>query len=277
MVTSTGCPFHCNFCAIPSSGGYRKRSPGNVVDEMEICYKEHNIREIDFFDAVMFLDKPRILRILTEIRKRSLRIEWSCRSRVDTVDEEILREAARSGCRQIYYGIESVDISILRSIHKEINIQQIKQAIKWSKKFGIKTMGFFMVGNPGETKESVWKTITFAKDLGLDFIQVSRTISKPGTALDKLMIEKTGRDYWREHIENKKIEKRLPTPWVNLRAEELENLTKRFYLQFYLRPRIILFRLLQLKSLNEFIGYIRVAMKMIAYKSELRETKHHQV
>lgn len=269
MVTSIGCPFRCSFCAIHPYTKYRARTPKNIVDEIEICYKEFDIREIDFFDAVLFLGKPRIIEMFNEIKKRGLNIEWSCRSRVDVIDEDILREASKAGCRQIYYGIESADSDILGSIKKDINTGQVKQAVKWSKKYGIRAMGFFMVGNPGDTRESIRRTIEFAKDLGIDFIQVCRTIAKPGTELDKIMIEKTGTDYWREHILGKDIQGRLPIPWSTLSERDIESLTKEFYLKFYIRPKIIWARIMQLKSINELIRYIRVGLKMSLQKSEL--------
>ena len=269
MVTSSGCPFHCSFCAIHPNTQYRERSSKNVVDEIEVCYKEFNIREIDFFDASIFVNKPRLLRVFSEIKRRGIKMEWSCRSRVDIVSKELLREAAQTGCRQIYYGIESADASILRAVNKQVGIEQMRMAIKWSKDFGIRTMGFFMVGNPEETKESVWRSIEFAKELGLDFVQVCRTIAKPNTELDKFMIKKTHQDYWREHIRGKRIQMRLPTPWISLAERDLESLTRRFYLSFYMRLGIILIRLFQLKSISELLRYVRVAIKMLFYRSKL--------
>lgn len=269
MLTSMGCPFRCSFCAIPSNNMYRERSPENVVDEIEQCYKQFNVREIDFFDAVLFLNKPRMMEIFRLMRRRNLKVEWSCRSRVDVVDEEILQEAAEAGCRQIYYGIESADISILNAINKRTDIDQIKQAIRWSKSYAIRPMGFFMIGNPGETVKTVQQSLELAKDLGLDFVQVCRTIAKPGADFDKVMIKKTGRDYWREYVKGKSLEQRLPAPWVDLKEEEMENLTKLFYLRFYLRPSVIIKRLLALRSFSEFVRYVSVAIKMIFYRSEL--------
>lgn len=268
MLTSTGCPYGCIFCAIPFS--YRTRSPKNVVDEIEACYRDFDIREIDFFDAILFMPRERALEIFRLILRRKLDIEWSARSRVDVVDERVLKEAARAGCRQIYYGIESTDQKILDSVNKMIKPEDVIEAVKLSKKYGIRTMGFFMVGNPGETMESVRRTIIFAKKLDLDFIQVSRTIPKPRTKLDDIMIRLTQRDYWRMHIKGEEIKNRLPTPWTNLNEYEKEVLTKEFYVKFYFRPRIILRRILQLRSWGELLRYVKVATKMILQKSELK-------
>lgn len=268
LLTSTGCPYGCLFCAIPVA--YRTRTPENVVGEIEVCYREFGVREIDFFDAILFMPRERILEIFRLMQRRKLDIEWSARSRVDTVDEQILQEAARAGCRQIYYGIESADQRVLDNVNKKMKPETAIEAIRLSRKYGIRTMGFFMVGNPGETAESVRNTIAFSKKLDLDFIQVSRTIPKPGSGLDKMMITHTRYDYWRAHIAGKEIEGRLPAPWAGLTEHEKESLTREFYIKFYFRPRIILRRILQLKSWEELFRYIKVAIKMIAQKSELR-------
>ena len=269
IVTATGCPFLCSFCAIHPNTHYCVRSAKNVLDEIELCYRDFGIREIDFFDATFFLPRPRVFEIFEGMKKRHLKIEWSCRTRVDVINEDVLCQAAGAGCRQIYYGIESANTKVLKSIKKNIEIEQIRQAIKWSKKYGIRAMGFFMVGNPSDTGESIRSTIKFAKSLGLDFIQVCRTIAKPGTELDELMIKETGKDYWREHILGKKIEGRLPMPWSSLSEIEIEALSKEFYTEFYFRPKIIWNRLAQLKSFEELKRYIGAGLKMLRQKSEL--------
>ncbi len=263
IVTTRGCPFSCSFCAIHPNTHYCVRSAKNVVEEVELCYRNFGVREIDFFDATFFLPRQRTFEIFDEMKKRHLNIEWSCRTRVDIVDENMLRQAASVGCRQINYGIESINAKVLKSIKKNITQEQIKQAIKWSKKYGIRTMGFFMVGNPGDTKESVRSTIEFSKDIGLDFIQVCRAIAKPGTEFDELMIRESKRDYWREHVLGEKIEGRLPTPWSNLSEAEKEMLTKEFYAKFYFRLKIIWSKIIQLRSFEEFKRYLSVGIKMV--------------
>ncbi len=267
MLTSVGCPFGCTFCAIPPE--YSARSAANVLKEIEICYNDFKVREIDFFDASFFLSRDRDIEIMRELKKRKLDLEWSCRSRVDLVDEKMLALASDSGCRQIYYGIESVNSDVLKHINKNISKENIFKAIILSKKYGIKPMGFFMVGNPGDTAESIRASIDFAKKLDLDFIQVCRSIAKPGTQLDKEMIQKTGRDIWREHIAGPPLQKRLPAPWSLLTELEKESLAKEFYLKFYFRAGIIKKRIFQLKSFSELKRYVKVAGKMILQKSEV--------
>lgn len=260
ILTSTGCPYKCTFCAIHRLP-FRQRTFLSIVDEIEQCYRDFGVREIDFFDATFFINKSRDRQICDEMLKRKIKVEWSCRSRVDLVDKECLEKAYSAGCRKIYYGIESVSSDVLGNISKGIKVKQIKEAIALTHDSGISPLGFFMVGNPGDTKESILATIDFAKSLKLDYIQVCRTIAKPNTELNDTLIRMTGRDYWREYISGKFVEARFPTPWTGLSDKELEYYVRKFYDDFYFRPSYILKRLRKSKSINELSRYIMTAVK----------------
>lgn len=264
MLTSTGCPFTCVFCAIPNV--YRIRSAQSIVNEIEFCYREYNIREIDFFDAIFFMDKARSMEIMSKLQALNLDLEWSCRSRVDLVDAEILEAARNSGCRQIYYGIESINQRILNNINKRISISDVKKAISLTKKFGIRTMGFFMVGNEGDTHDSVRETIKFAKILDLDFIQVCQAIAKPGTELHFRLNKAIGVDLWREHVLGNELKQRLPTPWSSLTEQEIRSLTQEFYFKFYFSFRTIVKLLSRLKSWKEMQRYLRAGINFFIQK-----------
>jgi anaerobic magnesium-protoporphyrin IX monomethyl ester cyclase len=264
MLTVTGCPYDCTFCAIAPLP-YRVRSAESVLAEIKECVEKYGIKEIDFFDATFFLPRKRALKIFKGIQKAGWEIEWACRSRVDVVDDEVLREAAKAGCKRIYFGIESSHPDVLKAINKQIDIPQVKKTIDLSHKHDIKAMGFFMVGNPGETKESIWDSVRFAKSLGLDFVQFSRTIAKPGSQLAKNLAQQTGKDYWRDFILGKMREKRLPTPWTKLKQKEIERYTKLAYYRFYFRPGFVIKTVLRSRSLGEVFRYIRVGFKMLFY------------
>lgn len=262
MVTSRGCPFNCVFCAIASIP-YQERSPQNVIEEIEQCYHQYHIREIDFFDAVFFLNKKRILKICEGIRESKINIEWSCRSRVDVVDKELLTSAAQAGCRRIYFGIESASPVILKRINKEINLHQVKEAVSLAHKYGICSMGFFMIGNPGETNRTALETIKFSQKIDLDFVQFCKTIAKPKTELDNMLCKK-GQDFWLNHLRDKNNKsKTIPRPWTILEAKEIDRLIKKAYYSFYFRPRQIMKIIFKIKSIEELFRYIRVALKMI--------------
>ncbi len=264
MLTTTGCPYKCKFCAI-SKIPYRERSVENILDEIEECNIKYNIREIDFFDATFFINKQRGIKICEGILKRNIKIEWSCRTRIDVVDKDIIAQASKAGCKKIYYGIESASTRVLDSINKGINTKDIPRVIELTHKHGIKTLGFFIIGNPNETKNDILDSIRFAKKLKLDFVQVCRTIAKPNTSLNEFLIKTSGIDYWKEYVLNKLYldKKRLPTPWTTLTQNETEKLTKKFYKEFYFRPSYILKRIINSKSKNEFFRYLKVVLRWL--------------
>ena len=264
MVTTKGCPFKCSFCAIKSLP-YLERTPQNVVDEIEECCNKFMVKEIDFFDAVFTFNRKRTLEICRKIKERSLNFEWSCRTRVDLVDKELLVAMASSGCRQIYYGIESGNEGVLKSINKKISFEQVKYIVSETKKLGIRTLGFFMIGNPKETRANLKETIDFMTGLDLDFVQICKTIAKPGTDLDGLLIEKTGKDFWREFVaaNSSEINCSFPAPWLEFSQKEQEDYVKLAYLNFYFRPSHIVKIALKIRSLSELMRYIRVSLRML--------------
>lgn len=261
MITSRGCTFQCSFCE-QRTGNIRYRSPENVVDEMEECQNRYGVREIDIFDPLFTINKKRVIEICKEIQKRKLKLAWSCRSRVDTIDEETLIEMKKSGCYRIYYGIESGDEEILRNIKKNTKISQIKKSINLTKKTGILAFGYFMLGNPGETKKSIIKTIKLAKELPLDYAQFSRSSILPGTAQYEEWMKYYKEDYWNDFVKYGKIKemKRLNT---KLSDKELNFFIKKAYREFYFRP-IQIFRILKnIKTVDEFLRYAKAGISMI--------------
>jgi len=251
MVTSLGCPRRCVFC---EAGGtsYSPRSPMTVVNEMEECYRKYNIREIDIFDYEFPCVRERTLAICREIQKRNLDINWACRSRVDSVDAELLSEMKKAGCTRIYYGLESGSQEILDRINKGITIEKIKEVVRLTKGFGIKTLGFFLIGAPGETLQTVRKTLKFAKDLDLDYVQFSKLLAKPWTGMWKEMVRNTGKDYWKDWILGKEEDRDLPRPWTELTNEQIDSLARKAYIAYHIRPFFLLRSLLKIRSLKEF-------------------------
>ena len=262
QMTALGCPFKCTFCAIAKIP-YRFRSPENIAEENAQAQKDFNINEFDIFDADFPVQKKRTLRIIEEWFKRDLKFEWSCRSRVDSLDEELISQMSLSGCRQVYLGVETADEYALKEMRKGINVSQTYKAIELCKKYDIRPLGFFMVGNPGETKKSIKKTVRYAKKLRLDFAQFSRLIAKPQTDLDLQLIETTGKDFWRNWILGTQPEERMPNPWTNLSEDEIEDLTKKAYYSFYFRPWMVVKHILRVRSFSELIRFFNVGFQML--------------
>jgi anaerobic magnesium-protoporphyrin IX monomethyl ester cyclase len=271
MVTSKGCPRRCNFC---EEGGTRfmARSPLTVVNEMEECYTKFNIREIDIFDVNFTWDKKRALLICNEIIRRRLDISWACRSRIDLVDDELLRTMTRAGCSRIYYGIESGSQKMLDVLNKGITLDEIRNTIKLTKKNNIKSLGFFLIGSPGETKETIQETVQFAKELDVDYIQFSKTTAKPMTGLWKQLVKETDSDYWRNYILGLTEEMALPRPWTTLSNEEIDSLTKHAYIAYCSRPMYLLRSALKVKSFREFKRKVLAFFALVFSQESRAET-----
>ncbi|MFH0865129.1 MAG: radical SAM protein, partial [Bacteroidota bacterium] len=133
LMTSRGCPFRCNFCFIQYGGRYRIRSAENVVKEIKECVAL-GINEIFFFDELFTVNKSRVMNVCNEIIKNKLNIIFDIRARVDTVDEEMILKLKEAGCARIQYGVESGSPEILIAMNKRTTIEQIRKAIKLTKK-----------------------------------------------------------------------------------------------------------------------------------------------
>lgn len=261
-ISSRGCPHKCDFCYV-NQIPYRVRDVNDFVNELEECYKRYGVREFDFFEPDFIVNKKRVFEICNEILKRKLRIYWSCRGRVNEADEDLLKIMKRAGCCRIYYGIESGSQEILDKENKGITLEQIRKAVKLTKKKGIKVLGFLMIGQQGDTIETAKKTIKFAKELNLDYVQIGRTIPKPRSYLDEITKKATGRDYWRDYVLGKEKERRIETPWTELTEEQKLELVKEAYKQIYFSPSYIIKTLFKIKSLDELKRYTRAGLSFV--------------
>src|SRR3989338_8277112 len=271
-MSQVGCPYSCSFCCMRQSG-FDARTPIQLADEMQECVEKYNIHEIDWFDPVMLHDRQRILDLADELKRRKLDIIWSTRTRVDSlsfrnsdgkVDEKLIQALAESGCKRLFFGIESGDDQILRNMKKASETNNMRKVLDAVSAHGIRPLGFFMIGNPGETKESAHKTIRFAKSLPLDYAQFSITIMKPHSELEKENFTALkGINYWREYLRGSVEERVLPSPWTELSRAELEDLARKAYLYFYFRPTYIWRMITRLESFQEFMRYVRVFLQLI--------------
>jgi len=185
ILTSRGCPFNCIFCNSHLIFGkkFRARSPKNVVDEIEYLVKKYNVHVIRILDDMFTLNRKRVIEICNEILNRGLNIGWELTNgtRVDKVDKELLEKMHEAGCYRIYYGIESGSKKVLKMLRKGIKLDQVKRVVKWTKEIGIEVGGFFMIGGPGETIETLKETEKFIDELNLDYVHLSIATPYPRT------------------------------------------------------------------------------------------------
>jgi len=265
MITSRGCPFVCTFCNRPHLGKlFRARSPENVVDEMEACSKM-GISEFLIYDDNFNIDGQRVMLICDEIIKRHLDVTWSVRAHVNTVTKNMLEVMKRAGCQAIHYGIESGNERLLKIIKKNITKERVCEVFKMTKKIGIKTLAYFMIGLPTETKEDIEETFSFMREVNPDYVHLTTLVLFPATeiyqdALGRGLIEQ---DVWRNFALNPTKEF-VPPRWKGYFSnQELESFLVKGYKAFYLRPQYIARRLLNISDYSQFIKEAKAGIKVL--------------
>lgn len=188
MRTTRDCPYECTFCVIGSSiyRGYDKKwrvmSPERAVDEVEHVNKTYGLHGFFLWDETFTLDQKRAMRICDEIIKRRLKIFWRCLTRVDCVNDDLLRKMGEAGCRMIEYGIESGSKEVRHLMNKKFTNAQVVQSVAWTKKAGIRANCDFIVGMPWESKETLKETLALAKQCDADNVHLTVAFPYPETA-----------------------------------------------------------------------------------------------
>ncbi len=190
--SSRGCPIGCNYCPYPVGQGlpWRYRSAENVVEEIEHLVNDLGIKYILFRDPMFSLNQKRVMKICEEINLRGIKVSWRCETRIDFLTEETLRAMAAAGCEGINFGVESSDVEIQIGVgRRPIEPEQIASHFALCRELGIKTFGFFIIGLPGDTVETIFKTIDFAVKIKPYWVQFTAATPFIGTKLRDWAIE----------------------------------------------------------------------------------------
>lgn len=185
LETSRGCPWGCVYCNKNIQGRkFRPKSVKRVVDEMEYMLRL-GFKEIHILDDMFSTDIDRAKQICDEIVKRGMKFPWHPLNglRVDRVDRELFRKMKAAGCYKVSFGIESGNQNVLDAIGKGITLEQARAAVGMAREIGFETFGFFMLGLPGDTEETMKDTIRFACELKLDFAKFNGMVPLPGTKI----------------------------------------------------------------------------------------------
>jgi anaerobic magnesium-protoporphyrin IX monomethyl ester cyclase len=187
VMTTRGCPYKCTFCAAHNiyGGGMRWRDPLDVVDEMEYLVKYWGMREINIADDNFTVKKSHAMEVCEELMRRKIDVVWACENgvRADRIDEELLRTMKKAGCYKIAVGVESPNPVVLESVQKGEKVSDIEKAISTAKRVGLHVRGCFIVGLPGETKETLHNTALWARNSKLDEANFTMLDVLPGTKM----------------------------------------------------------------------------------------------
>jgi radical SAM superfamily enzyme YgiQ (UPF0313 family) len=237
VLASRGCPYDCAFCHHERK--MRSRSPENIVEEMERVHRDRQCTRFEFVDEVFTVHHDWVSRICELLRRRLPRVTWTCETRVNLVDRELLSEMAGSGCTGVAYGIESASNRVLQTLSKRQKVDQCARALALSKEVGIDPGGFLMLGLPGETEEDMLATIRFAHDVAKR-VTFSRTLVLPKTPLfdGAVRAGKLEPDRWRRFMLGQ-----APLPYYvpdGMTEQRMAWLYRRAVAGFHFRPERLL-------------------------------------
>ena len=239
IFTGRGCPAQCNFCVYPQTlhgHKYRLRSPENVIGEIEYIIKNFpDVKEIVFEDDTFTINKKRITEICSLMLERKIKIRWLCNARVN-LDFETMCLMKKASCHLIIPGIESVDQQILNNIHKGTTVEQIEKCVENARKAGLMIHACYMVGNQGETRETMAATLAAAMRFKTDTAQFFPLIPYPGTgAYDWAKTNGYINGKYDEYIhDDGTLNCIVSTP--KLSAQELVDFCQTARKKYYLRP-----------------------------------------
>jgi radical SAM superfamily enzyme YgiQ (UPF0313 family) len=270
-ITSRGCPARCAFCVVPPFYGtqLRCRSAENVLQEFELI-KFQGFKEIFIRDETFTAYQQRNAEICEGMIKRRLNLTWVCNTRVNAVNEEMLRLMKAAGCHMIKFGVESGVQKILDNLNKNITVEATQKAFALARKTGIDTHAHLMIGSPGETLETINQSIEFIRRIRPTTITVGICSPYPGTPLFE-RVQKTypqigdasDNDFSRLHEKGF-----YNQAYCDIEPKCLEANLKRFYRKFYMRPSYVLGWLGRIRSLDELKRVAKAGLNLMQFSVE---------
>lgn len=265
IVTSRGCTAGCKFCIkhVSYQNSIRLRSPEKIVEELQRL-SDLGIHNIHMYADLFTVNRDQVMGLCEGILSSGLNVKWTCNSRVDYVDEEMLRMMGRAGNWFISWGIESANEQVLKRTRKGYKKEQAFKALQWAHNAGIKNWGYFIIGLPGETEESIQETIAYSKELPLDIALFHIAAPYPGTPFFYEVVEN---NWFRPgtHWEEVDMDKSTVLDYPGLPAERLEYWQKRATKEWSLRPGPMMTFVKGLNTWEGFKSGISVAWQTLGF------------
>jgi len=267
-LTTRGCFAKCTFCMAPGFyGGKIRGVSADYMIRLVRHYRDIGVREIYFRDEMFTSLGKRNHQVYKAMIEEKMNLRWVCSSRVNAVDEEDLRMMKAAGCHLIKMGVESGSQEILDRVKKGIQLDEVRETFRLCRKIGIKTHAHFMVGNPGETEETVQQTIRFAKEI------------KPTTATFGILTLYPGTPMWDEiaaqrpdvvanfQLRLKDLHQKsfFPELFSDMSAEDIQRHMASAHRSFFLRPSYLLDRLLEVRSVHQLLNLMKAGPRVIEY------------
>ena len=261
MITDFGCAFKCTFCPL-STVGFKLRDLEEVEKELKLL-KGMGVREIYFRDQTFGTNRKRTLDLCAILKP--LGLGWTCFSRVDVLTEDLLVAMKGSGCHTVMFGFETANDEILAAYDKNTSTIQADQAVALCRSYGIDVVGFFIIGLPGESRESVLATIDFACKSGIDFASFNMAVPRLGSTMRKDAIEAGTSDQAITDVDSSNSQ----PSWKgqSLSNQEIVELQKIAFRKFYLRPSYILKRLRRIATPHQLWSMVREGIFLVGRKA----------
>lgn len=279
IVTSRGCPYKCLFCSrVAISDRVRFRSPKLVVDEIESLKNDY--KDITFLDDTFTLKKSHTMALCEEMVKRKLKMRWTCNTRANLLDEELVLKMKQAGCDMILIGVESGDEKLRNDIiHKKITDEEIKIAVAVCKKAKVTIGGYFMLGFPKENQCQMNKTVNYPRKYNLDIMSIHATTIYPGSELFDLAQKESRQNYldlWYKYARGEKKLDDLPLVYIpdGMEFSDIEKARKKAYFIFYARPSFIIKQIIKdLKSFEDFKRDFFQAIRIFRFGKTSKDLK----
>jgi len=213
-----------------------------------------------FYDDIMPKDYAR--RLSNEILDRKVKIKWQTPQRVNLVNDELLQLMAKAGCHILRFGVEQGDAEMMQFVEKKTNLNLVKKAFSGAKKAGIDTFAYFIIGYIYENAKTMQTTIDLAKELDPRYVMFTKAVPLPNTPLMQQSVKEglIDEDYWKRYTLGEDLE-----PIQSL-VPDADKWVKKAYQSFYLRYNKIIYQLLRIRSLDDFLKNIDGFMGIVGFK-----------
>ncbi|MHA1679647.1 MAG: B12-binding domain-containing radical SAM protein [Promethearchaeota archaeon] len=270
LITSRGCPFSCIFCAdsVINKHRIRFRSVDNVLKEIKLMNKNYGINFFGIVDPNFLQDTKRVAEFCQKLLEEGIKIKWGCQGRVDKVNFKLLQLMKKSGCFRIYYGVESGSPRILKLIKKRINLEQVHNAVKWTKEAGILVIINMMLGLPGETEADIVASWKLIKKLEPNNVYLNLTKPLPGSPLfnqyfHKLSTVEADNILWSDFYFNVEYNESSRFNFRRLTLKKIKFFQRRIMVDYYLSFPFLKSVILDLKSIRHLKFYIKAFLAMV--------------
>ena len=251
LETARGCTYPCSFCCL--SGPLRVRPVAWITEQLEALHAAYGMREIHFVDPTFTLDRDRTLAICDALEGLPFPLRWTCKTRVDHIDDALAQRMARAGCYGVAFGVESGADILLERMKKKAPAARTRETFAICRRHGIRTIAYCLVAGPDETDETVGETMRFVREIRADYVLYGIVDPDPVNAITRKAISAgriTAQDLAEFYL-GEGASVLHETTITGVPVPRARGWLQRASSDFYLRPRYMLGRVRDLRSLQD--------------------------